>query len=50
MIGTAQFLCNRRRIIKGYFTPVVAAYPVIVAASMALVAAFVVYVALRMFP
>ena len=50
VIGTAQFLRNRRRIIEGDFTPAVAAYLVIVAGSMALAAAFVVYVALRMFP
>ncbi len=50
VIGTAQFLRNRRRIIEGDFTPAVAAYLVIVAGSMALAAAFVVYVALQMFP
>lgn len=50
VIGTAQFLRNRRRIIEGDFTPAVAAYLVIVGGSMALAAAFVVYVALQMFP
>ena len=47
VIGTAQFLRNRRRIIEGDFTPAIAAYLVIVAGSMALAAAFVVYVLLR---
>ena len=50
VIGTAQFLRNRRRIIEGDFTPAVAAYLVIVAGSMALAAAFVVYMALQLFP
>lgn len=48
-IGTAQFLRNRRRIIEGDFTPAVAAYLTIVVGSMALAAAFVVYVALQFF-
>ncbi|QIN80209.1 DUF202 domain-containing protein [Rubrobacter marinus] len=50
VIGTAQFLRNRRRIIEGDFTPAVAAYLVVVAGSMALAAAFVVYVALQLLP
>ncbi len=50
VIGTAQFLRNRRQIIEGEFTPAAAAYLVIVAGSMLLAAAFVVYVALQMFP
>ncbi len=50
VIGTAQFLRNRRRIIDGDFTPAISAYLVIVAGSMVLAAAFVVYVALQFFP
>ena len=49
VIGTAQFLRNRRRIIEGDFTPAVAAYLIIVAGSMVLAAAFVAYVALQFF-
>ncbi len=50
VIGTAQFLHNRCRIIEGDFTPAIAAYLVIVAGSMVLAAAFVVYVTLQLFP
>ncbi len=44
VIGTTQFLRNRRRISAGNFVPAVAAYLVIVAGSLALAGAFVVYV------
>ena len=43
VIGTAQFLRNRRRISAGDFVPAVAAYLVVVAGSLALAGAFVVY-------
>ncbi len=44
VIGTAQFLRNRRRISAGNFVPAAAAYLAIVAGSLALAGAFVVYV------
>lgn len=50
VIGTVQFLRNRRRITEGDFTPAIAAYLVIIAGSMVLAAAFVVYVTLQLFP
>ena len=44
IIGTVQFLSNRRRILAGDFEPSVAAYLIIVAGSLAFAGAFVVYV------
>lgn len=44
VIGTVQFLSNRRRISSGDFEPSVAAYLIIVAGSLAFAGAFVVYV------
>lgn len=44
IIGTVQFLSNRRRISAGDFEPSVAAYLIIVAGSLAFAGAFVVYV------
>lgn len=44
VIGTVQFLSNRRRISSGEFEPSVAAYLIIVAGSLAFAGAFVVYV------
>lgn len=44
IIGTVQFLSNRRRISTGDFEPSVAAYLIIVAGSLAFAGAFVVYV------
>ena len=44
VIGTTQFLRNRRRISAGNFVPAVAAYMVVVAGSLALAGAFAVYV------
>jgi putative membrane protein len=46
IIGTTQFLNNRRRISTGEFVPSAAAYLVIVAGSLALAGAFVIYVLL----
>ncbi len=43
-VGTAQFFRNRRRIVRGDFTPAVAAYMVVVAGSAILAAAFILYV------
>ena len=44
VIGTAQFLRNRRRISEGVFVPSAAAYLVVVAGSLAFAGAFIVYV------
>ena len=44
VIGTAQFFRNRRRISEGSFVPAAAAYLVVVAGSLALAGAFIVYV------
>jgi putative membrane protein len=44
VIGTVQFLRNRRRISTGDFKPSVVAYLIIVAGSLAFAGAFVVYV------
>ena len=46
VIGTTQFLNNRRRISTGEFVPSAAAYLIIVAGSLALAGAFVIYVLL----
>lgn len=46
VIGTTQFLNNRRRISIGEFVPSAAAYLIIVAGSLALAGAFVIYVLL----
>ncbi len=46
VIGTAQFLGNRRRISSGDFVPSLAAYLVIVAGSLALAGSFIAYVLL----
>lgn len=47
VIGTVQFLRNRRRISSGDFAPAVAAYLVVVAGSLALAGAFIAYVLLQ---
>ena len=44
VIGTTQFLNNRRRISTGEFVPSVAAYLIIVAGSLAFAGAFILYV------
>ena len=44
VIGTTQFLNNRRRISTGEFVPSVAAYLIIVAGSLAFAGAFIIYV------
>ena len=44
VIGTAQFLRNRRRISSGDFVPSLAAYMVIVAGALAFAGAFILYV------
>lgn len=44
--GTVQFLRNRRRISEGTFVPNAAAYMVVVAGSLVLAGAFIVYVLL----
>ena len=44
VIGTTQFLNNRRRISTGEFVPSVAAYLIIVAGSLAFAGVFVIYV------
>jgi putative membrane protein len=46
VLGTTQFLNNRRRISTGEFVPSAAAYLIIVAGSLALAGAFVIYVLL----
>jgi putative membrane protein len=46
VLGTTQFLNNRRRISTGEFVPSAAAYLIIVAGSLAFAGAFVVYVLL----
>ena len=46
IIGTNQFLGNRRRISTGEFVPSAAAYLIIVAGSLAFAGAFVIYVLL----
>ena len=46
VLGTTQFLGNRRRISTGEFVPSAAAYLVIVAGSLAFAGAFVIYVLL----
>ena len=46
VIGTTQFLNNRRRISTGQFVPSAAAYLIIVAGSLAFAGAFVIYVLL----
>ena len=46
VLGTAQFLNNRRRISTGEFVPSAAAYLVIVAGSLVFAGAFVIYVLL----
>jgi putative membrane protein len=47
VIGTVQFLRNRRRISEGVFVPAATAYLVVVAGSLAFAGAFVVYVLLQ---
>lgn len=44
IIGTVQFLRTRRRISAGAFVPLAAPYLVVVAGSLALAGAFIVYV------
>ena len=46
VLGTTQFLGNRRRISTGEFVPSAAAYLIIVAGSLSLAGAFVIYVLL----
>ncbi len=46
VIGTTQFLNNRRRISTGEFVPSAAAYLIIVGGSLAFAGAFVIYVLL----
>jgi putative membrane protein len=46
VIGTVQFLRNRRRISTGAFEPSVIAYLIIVAGSLVFAGAFVIYVLL----
>ena len=46
VLGTTQFLNNRRRISTGEFVPSVAAYLIIVAGSLAFAGAFIIYVLL----
>ena len=46
VLGTTQFLNNRRRISTGEFVPSAAAYLVIVAGSLTFAGAFVIYVLL----
>ena len=46
VIGTTQFLNNRRRISIGEFVPSAAAYLIIVGGSLAFAGAFVIYVLL----
>ena len=46
VLGTTQFLRNRRRISTGEFVPSAAAYLIIVAGSLAFAGAFVIYVLL----
>jgi putative membrane protein len=46
ILGTTQFLNNRRRISTGEFVPSAAAYLIIVAGSLAFAGAFVIYVLL----
>jgi putative membrane protein len=46
VLGTTQFLNNRRRISTGEFVPSAAAYLTIVAGSLAFAGAFVIYVLL----
>jgi putative membrane protein len=46
VLGTTQFLNNRRRISTDEFVPSAAAYLIIVAGSLALAGAFVIYVLL----
>ena len=46
VLGTTQFLRNRRRISTGEFVPSAAAYLIIVAGSLAFAGAFVIYVQL----
>ena len=46
ILGTTQFLNNRRRISTGEFVPSAAAYLIVVAGSLAFAGAFVIYVLL----
>jgi putative membrane protein len=46
VLGTTQFLRNRRRISTGEFVPSVAAYLIIVAGSLAFATVFIIYVLL----
>jgi putative membrane protein len=46
VLGTTQFLGNRRRISTGEFVPSAAAYLIIVAGSLTFAGAFVIYVLL----
>ena len=46
VLGTTQFLSNRRRISTGEFVPSAAAYLIIVAGSLTFAGAFVIYVLL----
>ena len=46
VLGTTQFLRNRRRISTGEFVPSAAAYLIIVAGSLTFAGAFVIYVLL----
>ena len=46
VLGTTQFLNNRRRISTGEFVPSAAAYLIIVAGSLTFAGAFVIYVLL----
>lgn len=43
ILGTAQFLRNRRRILSKDFTPSVAIYLMVIVGSLALAGAFIVY-------
>lgn len=47
ILGTTQFLRNRRSISEGNFVPATAAYLVVVAGSLALAGAFILYVLLQ---
>ena len=46
VMGTVQFLRSRREISAGTFVPAAAAYMVVVAGSLALAGAFIIYVVL----
>jgi putative membrane protein len=46
VMGTVQFLRNRRGIVVGDFTPAVVSYMIVVAGSLALAGVFIIYVLL----